>query len=498
MNKKFSLCALFILGILLVCTGCKKAPEVTAVIAKDDSLCDTSAFVSKIETCPMNDSTDISFNSTFTSTDGSVDFTMNINNKVNNFELPIAQVQPHVLTAEDVKRVAYALFPGAEFYEAEPEISELFSKSEIQSKLSRWSQYTNIDALTELYGSSVSAGYLDIIEGFIQDYTTMYELAPTDNPHKPCAWKMRKESEYIFSPDECAAADLTNDSDEISTQFSVNGIPYILSATTRDKRDFKVNIITCTIYDGLCPRDLDERIFAAQLCRTDEPTQEQIDAVALKAEQLLSAFNLGQWKIDERYIVSTDFGNHEEYVVHVNAVPTFNGVSALRHPQLASLKDKSGYAPSQYLTDAQFSFAPSGELLSFTLFTPLNTQEVIDEHVKVMSMGELLNRAQEILTLTDSNSYGFGEYMQLIDEEVKCNVEVSEVKYGLSRIKVPDTDGTYYYVPSLLLKGVSEYVGKESGKTFYASEKPEVLAVINAVDGTLINGMSDCNDTIRR
>ena len=64
---------------------------------------------------------------------------------------------------------------------------------------------------------------------------------------------------------------------------------------------------------------------------------------------------------------------------------------------------------------------------------------------------------------------------------------ISEIEYGLTRIKVQDQADDYYYVPAISLKGSVEYVGQESNKTYYVSENPEVLVVINAIDGTVIN-----------
>ena len=56
-----------------------------------------------------------------------------------------------------------------------------------------------------------------------------------------------------------------------------------------------------------------------------------------------------------------------------------------------------------------------------------------------------------------------------------------------SILKVPNQDNCYYYVPSILLKGWPECIGKESGTTYYYSEVPETLMVINALDGSIIN-----------
>lgn len=478
---------LFIWGILICCTGCQEGPTEKTVPNKGEIIFDAKGTATDVEIHPPGETTNVNFNSSFESTDGSVNYTLAINKSISTSSMPIIQVLPKYLTADDAKMVAYTLFPNTEFYEAEPQVSENFSKEEIREKLNRWSSYTNAYAIEDLLGDSESARTLEIVKNYIEEYTEMYEGAPEENPHFPCEWKMRKSSQYLFLKDELVGMDLSNDNDEVSAQCRVNGIPYRFSATTRNKNDFKVNIITCYIDDGLSPRNIDERIFTAKLCRTEEPTRMQIESIQSKAKLLLSEFDLGQWEIDQCYVETRNIGDALEHMVRVNAVPAFNGVPALRRPQLSSLRNEEGYASSQYLTDVQFVFSSNGELISFALFTPLTTQEVINENVKVMEIEELLSHAQTILQLTDAYHYGFGEYLPLISEGVQCNVTVSEMEYGLSRIRVPNTDDSYYYVPSLILKGSSEYIGQESGKTFYASKEPEVLMVINAVDGTIIN-----------
>lgn len=498
--KRLFLSIFITLGIVSFCTGCQNAPERPAIISKSGRDFDTAVVASDGETQALSDSetqalsdntSNVTYRRSFTSTDGSVNFVMDIDQTVNSSVMPVVQVKPHFLTGEDAKRVATSLFPSADFFEAEPERAKNYSQNEIQVKLGRWSQYANIDALEKLYGDSASEDYVDLIKSFIEDYTLMYEQAPVENPHTPCEWKMRNSSVYTLTADELAEASVSDFSDEMSTQFSVNGIPYCLTATTRNKSDYKVNMISCYMYDGLCPRDLDERIFAAKLCRTEEPSQEQVDVIKSDVNKLLSSFDLGQWQIDECYVKSKNYGSETEYLVCVNAVPVLNGVSALRRPQISSLRNQNGYAANYYLTDAQFVFSANGDLISFSLFSPLDIQEVVNENVKVLSIDNLLNQAQEQLELSDSYNYGFGPFLEIIKDEVQCNVTVSEIEYGLSRIKVPDNEEAYYYVPSILLKGCSEYIGKENGKTYYISEKPEVLLVINAVDGTIINATNE-------
>lgn len=427
----------------------------------------------------------IDYTSSFSSTDGSVNFTLDIHDTVLSVSPVEVQVEPRNLTAADAKRVAEAMFPDAVFYEAEPERDSKYSKGEIQEKLNRWSPYLSPSALETLYGDTSYADTADVVSSFMERYTLMYENAPKTNPHIPCAWVMRKTSEYLLPAEELIEADLSDDSDEISVQFRANDIPYLFTATTRDKSDFKVNMIACSIYDGICPVDLDERIFSAKLCRTEAPTQAQLESVKQKAERFLAAFNLGQWQIDECYFTSEAFGDQTEYRICVNAVPAFDGALALRRPQFSSLRSTDGYSAKQYFSDVQFVFAPKGELMSFTLTTPLDIQDMRSQNL--LDADTLLTRAQEVMTLTDSTAYGLGDLMQFIPEEAICNVVISEIRCGLSRIRAYNQDNSYLYVPSIAFYGTTENMGVQTGKTYYYSDQPEFLFLLNAVDGSVIN-----------
>lgn len=469
--KRVFLSLIITLTIVSFCTGCGDSPKGSEPIATSGQAVEAEVTASAGETQSPPDEP-VPYKSAFTSTDGSVNFVMDIDRTVGASDMPAVQVRPRFLTGEDARRVAASLFPDADFFEAEPAEANNFSKSEIQAKLSRWSEYANLDSLKKLYGDSASENDVELINSFLEEYTLLYEQAPAENPHTPCQWEMRNSSVYQLTADELAEASAADWGNEVSAQFSVNGIPYYFTAAAGNGSNSKVNMISCYIYDGICPRgDLDERIFSARLCRTEAPSQEQMDLIKSRAETLLSSFDLGQWQVDEVYVQSgVQSGNDAEYWVYVKAVPVLNGFPALRYPQ-----------ENYDLTDAQFVFSSNGDLISFMLFSPLEIQRIENEAVKGLSIEALLSRVREHLEGTDANHYGLGGILQIIPEDVQCNVTVSEMEYGLSRTKE-----AYRYVPSILLKGSAEYIGKET--TYYRSERPEVLLVVNAADGTIIHG----------
>lgn len=491
LHRQLIACFCAIIGLLIIFTGCQAPYKRNVVVSKQSDLYTVEQPDMQMPGESESDILILRNNNSFSSTDGSVNFQMDIHQDASAGKMPLVQVSPHYLTAADAKAVAYALFPNTEFYEAEPELAENYSKSEIQTKLQRWSQYTNATALEALLGNSVSDNTIDIIKSFIENYTRKYESAPDANSHVPCTWELKKASKYTLTEEDLANADLSNDSEAVAAQFVTNDIPYRFTATTRNKSDYKVNMISCYISDGLSPLGIDEGIFTARLCRGDKPTQLQLDAATQRVEALLPMFQLGQWQIDQCYVESREYGEETEYFIYVKAVPVFNGVAALRRPQINSLRSKEGYAPNHYLTDMQFVFAPNGELISFSLFTPLEIQKVVSDNASMIGTDDLMLRAQEHLKLTDSHSYGFGQFLSLVSEAVQCNVTVLEIECGLSRIRMPNTEDAYYYVPSILLKGSSEYIGKDTGKTYFVSNVPEVLAVLNALDGTIINATNE-------
>lgn len=493
MMKKV-ICLILAVGLVvaaLMCAGCQANPEQNVVISKNDGAFDANKVQSADETHSPDDTMDVSYTADFSSTDGSVDFHIGIADTLADLDMPVVQFSPYFLTASDAKRVAYTLFQDAVFYEAEPEREMNLSRSEIQEKIQRWSQYTNVAALKTLYGDLFSEQALEntaqIVKKFIEQYTELYEDAPEENPHTLCQWTMRKASEYQLPAEERVGANFDDDNDEVSAQFTVDGIPYYYCASTRNKNDFKVNMIYCCIYGGMGPDNLDSRYLMAKLCRTGEPDQAQIDAVIARAEQILRDMELGEWYIDEWEVTCERYGEYQEYAICINAVPVINGVPAIRQPQLGSLRDEDGYAPNQYMTDVNFKFSADGHLLSFALYTPLETEVVVNDNAKVMGMEELLERAQELLTLTDRYEYGYGMLLDYANENVKCSVNISRVEYGMVRVKVPDSDDGYYYVPAITLKGAAEYIGVETGKVYYQDDSDNTLLTINAIDGTVVN-----------
>ena len=272
----------------------------------------------------------------------------------------------------------------------------------------------------------------------------------------------------------------------------------MISASKRDQDDFKLNNIFVRIDSGLMPSTLELDSFMAQLC-SSEPTQDQLISVTQKAEQLLSDMNLGDWHVDECFVEISTGGLmlQDTYTIHVNAVPVINGIPAIRRGQLSHLKSDEVYASNYYLTDANFEFSANGDLIYFSMYSTIDVKEIINDNVATLSMDELLEKAKTHLTLSDRSNYGNSEDLLVswdnyYGEPIICKVNICELEYGMTRVKVPNSDNSYYYVPSIILSGTRSYYGKNSDTLYDTvineaySDGISPLVAINAVDGSVI------------
>ena len=503
-QKRLSRLISMILCILLL-TDCAPNPEKEVVTSKNDGSFDANVVQSATTPSEEQGSGEerntitVQYTDSFTSTDGTVEFTLNIDKEIPAAGLPVVEVVPHTLTSEDVKRVANILFGDAEFYEATPMLAPVYSKSEIQERLNRWSQYITVDALEELLGErddgeEYYAEAVEVVKKFIEEYTLLYENAPEENPNKPCEWTFKPDSYYYYSAEEVEKMDTSNDNEGIEATVIINGIPYGLSASRRDKDDFKINSISVFPNSGTSPHGMDDDHFQATLCRTEKPSDDAMREISINAQNMLDAMELGDWLVDDCYLETIEIGSATEYVVHVTAVPVFAGVPAIRRPQFGNLKSDAAYASNYYLTDVEFKFSARGDLLSFSLHSAIDMKCVINDNAATLTMDELIEKAKTHMSLSEAGEFGLPQVIvedmeQNSGENIVCRVSITELEYGLTRVKAPNTDDSYYYVPAIFLKGTSGYFGADSGEQ-YGEEIMDnglsLLLVLNAIDGTVV------------
>ena len=427
------------------------------------------------------------------SKNGVIEFRVDIDEEIHGTVIPSLEVKPHFLTEEEIKRIAYVLFPEGEFYEGESAFEKNFSKEEIQEKINRWSYYASEETLRELIVYRPNQpDYLqevaENVQNFVEKYSGMLESVPSENPHTLCDWIFKKSSFYSLTKEEFAAtADTSNENDDIIADFKIGDVHYRLSASVRDRNDFLISNIDVYLYDGTAPDHIDDSIFRAWLCKTEEPTDEQIAAVKEKAETMLAQMQLGEWLVDECYVEKNEINEYTYYSIHVNAVPVLNGTPALRKPQLMNLRSDLPGAARLYYTDVHFEFSANGDLIDFFMRSPLDVIGEVETEISTMDFERQFAIAEEYLSHKDFYAYSMGMEVTFnqLDDPIGCIANITGMEYNLTRINAEDPLESYYYVPGIKLTGTVKYYNLKTGEV-YLERQDVIFAIVDAADGSVI------------
>lgn len=489
MKHSKTLCCGLALSLLLTLCGCQGAPD-SAVVSKNDGSFDTNVVQSATEPSSGETDQNVSWHEQFSSTDGSVSFTLDAQTVIPSSGMPVVEVAPHFLTSQDIQRAAYTIFgEDVTYYEKRPTLDDplnKYSKQDIQSLLSRWSQYTSQDAINAVLGKHHGTT-AEEVKGWVEKYTKYYEKASETIFMEPCKWKFQTDSHYFYSEEDLATADTSEDNIAIDAEFTYNGLHYLMHSSVRDRDDFKISHLTFRS-DANSPAGFDGELLRVSQLNTAKPAQETVETIRRKVNGWLKDWGVGDWQIDacevSHYHANWNEEDPEQWLITVSAVPVFEGAPAARREQLYNLRSHEVYASNYYLTDATFTFNGEGVLLSVDISAPVDLVRVVNGNAATLSPEELLARAKEQLSLSDKYQYGIiGEEMA---DKLQAHVNIERIEYGLNRVKVPNTDDSYYYVPGIVFWGSSEIVNRDTNEQWDSTEEHTML-ILNAIDGSVID-----------
>lgn len=479
------LVVVFIMIVTLL-VGCQASPKQQSVVSKNNSseenLFETQA---EDETMPSN----INYRGNFSSTDGSVNFSININQTFNSGKMPVVEVAPMSITSEDMQRVAKTLLGDVVFYEREPSSNPQYSKSQYQKMINRLSPYANVDAMTTLVGAEQAEDSLVSIKNTISRITEAMESAPDENPHVLCDWTLKKERIYNDSEWDIRGRPLSEDNDWLVATCEKDGIGYTYMVIVRDQDDYKINRFILQLGGASVDTFTDRMIYWSKLCRTEEPTKHHITSVQNKVMTLLQKMELGDWKIADTQIETYGTVAEPEYMLRIHAVPVINGIPSIYGQKNAARAED--YSGAYVLTKASFLMSANGDLIEMRVDSPFSVKSVINENVARIPFSKIIERVEQHLSFSDAGNYGLSsDDMTIVKdyfgENILCKVNVSDAEYGLARIMIKDITDCYYYVPAVIFRGNVEYVGENTDSLYYAIEENSIVC-INSVDGSIIS-----------
>lgn len=432
------------------------------------------------------------YNNSFTSTDGTVEFNIMAPLPEEFTDVSVFEAEPHYLTEADVHRAAQAIFgEEAYFTEKVPLLSQYNETEEqLRSAIDRMAPYTSVEAWEELAGTEPIYGEsceerAQTTALLLEEYQSKLDNFRNDYPEEPCLFAWRNSSYYING---YAQEDVC---DSIEAYVEMDGISYEFTASTWNTDKFKLNNIYVMPQWHAGYSELDERILYRDHCR-DNPSALQIATAAEKTAKMLEKMDLGQWEIDETYVevIKYHHPDHPEYVIHVNAVPIIEGVAELRREQHSNINTASEDKPEDnyYLTQAEFEFAPDGVLLQATIYSPMEVEKVSQTNMVHNTEG-LMDIAEEILMGNNIDGYGLN-VTEMGYQDVKCIVNITEIRSGMARQRLHGTDATYQYFPALSFYGTVTYEFADGNKIDRDGEVWNLLT-LNALYGSVITNFGE-------
>lgn len=413
------------------------------------------------------------------SLDGLVEYYFECEIDASTVDYPVVDVSPHELTVQDAQRVGGALLGDAQFFEYV--FDKPLSSEEREEKIARWESYLSGGMIQDLFKGN---------EALIRDYELVLSrfeanyAAASDNPSgsfemTPCEWTFRPDSVYFGELAE-------KEPRTIRAVVDSEGVTYRFDVVNRTSDDFCVYMVSAYLYNAPSPNNIDTLVQQYELCKAPEPSQEQLRAIEDKAYSILSALNVGDWKIDYCHSDRLCRGDQEAYVITIRAVPVFEDFPVLRQVQLSNLRSDLDGAQHFYYTNAEFTFAPDGTLLTCTIQSPIDVNQVSSDSTEAITQDQLLQIAGDHLARKGIAVYR-DYYTDDPDANISAKVSITQMAVGLVRIEIANGK-TYRYIPALCLDGRFEIYGQDGRLLMDSSE----MGLCRILDINLLDDSEIC------
>ena len=415
-------------------------------------------------------------NSPIKSLDGNVEYYINSEiPDVNSY--PIAYVSPHKFTVQDAQNAGKAIFGDAQF--TEYVYNKPIPSSEWKKNIERWEAYLSDGTVRDLFkDNKILIDNYNLVLSRFKEKNNTNELSPENEENKPYNWE--------FHPDSFYYGELADKEPQVIRTIVENeGIKYRFDVVNRTTDDFCVYMMSAYLYNSTSPNNIDTLVQQYNLCKSCEPSPEQIQYIANKASTILKSLNIGNWVVDDCYSNRLSRGNQEAYIITVRATPVFSNLATMRQEQLLNLRSDLDTAQHFYYTDAEFTFSPDGVLLTCTIQSPVDVKQVDVIQEVLLDKSQLLQFAKEHLARK-----GVGQFLGLYsdNDNISATVKafITDIEIGMVRLEIAN-GMSYCYVPGLCLQGYFE-IYSQQGELLMDSSSHGLCRMleVNMLDGTEI------------
>lgn len=477
--------------IILMFSGCQSSPKNSIVASKNDGSFEeaikntpsptiepasgitvedrsrlSSALNTPYEQAESSANPSVLYENTFTNSSGTIKYSIQIAHEEGNDALPVIQVRPHEITIDQAKKIAEALFGTSDMFR----YTDKMTRGELEEQILYLRQKTNDrnELLEECDGDeAVFENLLSYYESLLAVYEEDYLTAVDEIELEKFDWQFHPLSYFYESFGEDIDAEY--DGNYIVAAVESNGLPYIYRICNKNSGDYYIHSIYAYV-DG-------ERVSLDDVSSTVLPSEDAIEDGVDHAKNLLLAMGMDNWVVNysktEEFILPS---GRTGYRVVVKASPSYEGIPVIRQPQIMNIKGGDEFAANYYYEDIIFEFS-QGVLTSFEYQAPLEEVGVVNSDVSTLSFDGVINAFEEHLKYDELSAFA-------LPHLASVEASVTEVEFGLSRSRIKDNRVDYYLIPAYTFRG--KYIAYDSNHDII-TEGEKTFAVINAVDGSIIN-----------
>ena len=486
MKKIFLILLTAIMMISVV--ACQATPDEVVVVQKD-----TDRLIEKAEEDNGNKLADIEVPETnfVMSAEGAEgNLTINVDAKVSvpKENLPIARVSIAGFGEDEVKAYFNYLFPEEKPYVQVDFGATPMTKSKIEEQILYYKQCI-ADGTIEDKTLLTEDEALEKIKELEEEYKTAPETAPeqekqvSDGSMVPYQWASRMDDKVLWA-DDVLMLDAHSDSNQITViatnEYTKNAQSYIV-----------YNSLTDVPFPGtLYEIDLQNPVIPAVADDYLELSFEEAKAIC---DGFFAAGGTNDMRIGRVNIVSLGgLGENgellpaDEFYYEFNYVRDIGGVGALAIGDFDIGGNTSVEVPWTYET-ARLCVNNNG-LFNLWWQSPTKTGEIINENASLKSFKEITNIFSTMILAEYEPKIKMYDHPEI--DHVEMKIDINKVELGLVRVRTQNADGREgIYTPAWVFSGLkTQDFFYTSGQTYHdESTRNEVLLVINAVDGSIID-----------
>lgn len=386
--------------------------------------------------------------------------------------MPVLRIKPKTITIEALQQIARAVFGGAQLYEYSGEMS----REELLACIAAMEKGVTDEEIKASYGEDISDAVLESVRQarleMLEYYRNAYANASDAPSPTPCQWKFWPMEHYAFHDYAGTDPSYTDDipygvQADLRATATVDGIPYQLWASNVEREDFcnhSVSIFLNTPQGMADPNSEQYKSWVEGLgiCTQEAATEQELDAVLNKADQLLRNMGLGDWQLRAESCIGYNYNN--SWQIAVEGQPIYAGYPVVRQDAIKDVRDSPFYCQDDYFESVRLVFTNDGKLLEMSYQGAAQVVEVVEEAAS-------LTGAVELRQLVSDTMHGW-EYSDLFDytadgtmscfgdlkvEISQCGADINAITVGFARKETEGTD--YLLVPVISFRGKLQVAG---------------------------------------